>query len=194
MSTRKSIQVVQCKQCRIGFSINVYELSRGRGIFCSLSCAMRARARPIEDRFWNLIVKTDSCWIWIGKKNVDGYGHIKTLDRHTVAAHRLSWEIHYGKIPEGMKVLHNCPDGDNPSCVNPKHLWLGTQADNMKDMASKGRAIPVKGKVLTDDLVRSFRSRVKGGESIMSICREFSHINRTTIRFAVVGITWKHVV
>lgn len=77
----------------------------------------------------------DGCWIWIGAMHKGGYGHLK-FDGITRLAHRISWELFNGPIPEGFLVLHKC---DNPPCVNPNHLFLGDHADNMKDMWDKGR-------------------------------------------------------
>lgn len=77
----------------------------------------------------------NSCWEWMGGKNRDGYGTAVFLSRH-YGAHRASWMIHNGPIPKKMSVLHRC---DNPGCVNPDHLWLGTQADNVRDCKAKGR-------------------------------------------------------
>lgn len=80
-----------------------------------------------------------SCWIWQGTKIKAGYGVIeRRVDgkRVTKLAHRISYEHHVGPIPDGMKACHTC---DTPSCINPAHLWLGTQADNMMDMQAKGR-------------------------------------------------------
>jgi hypothetical protein len=99
-------------------------------------------SRPAKERFdekWVLCNHT-GCWAWTAGKDKDGYGEFwagKELGKeHDIGAHRASWLIHKGKISEDMQVLHTC---DNPSCVNPEHLFLGTNAKNMKDKVSKGR-------------------------------------------------------
>lgn len=79
--------------------------------------------------------KTGGCWYWFGDKNHCGYGTIRYGGRMAMA-HRLAWINRFGDIPDGMLVLHKC---DNRKCVNPEHLFIGTQEDNMKDMKSKGR-------------------------------------------------------
>lgn len=83
------------------------------------------------------------CWLWTGALN-NGYGQLHASSHRTyIRAHVLSWLLHFGPIPpETPCVLHDCPTGDNPACVNPAHLWLGTKADNLADMASKGRSGP----------------------------------------------------
>lgn len=92
---------------------------------------------PIEDRFWKFVKKTKTCWIWIGSKNSSGYGDIRYGNKHKhLKAHRVSYELHKSKIPKGIHVLHSC---DNPSCVNPEHLSLGTHKDNMRDMVGRRR-------------------------------------------------------
>ncbi len=90
------------------------------------------------DRFWTKVAKGEGCWEWTAARS-SGYGVITRRDQnrgHSIYAHRLSWELHYGPIPTGLWVLHHC---DNRGCVRPDHLWLGTVQDNLADMRAKGR-------------------------------------------------------
>ena len=98
----------------------------------------------IEDRFLSKVKKTSTCWIWTGfiKKGKMPYGRFSLEHRKPVIAHRYSYEIYNGDIPKGMCVCHSC---DNPSCVNPKHLWLGTTKQNIQDCLKKGRGNRAKG-------------------------------------------------
>jgi hypothetical protein len=79
----------------------------------------------------------DACWVFTGHRTVDGYGRIRHNGRES-NAHRVAYELARGPIPAGLVVCHRC---DNPPCVNPAHLWLGTQADNIADMDAKGRRV-----------------------------------------------------
>ncbi len=84
-----------------------------------------------------------ACWPWLGVRVRSGHGIFKRRGS-TVLAHRESFIRAGGVIPLGLNVLHNCPEGDNPACCNPAHLYVGTQADNMADMVRKGRHKPAR--------------------------------------------------
>jgi hypothetical protein len=90
-------------------------------------------------RFWENVQKTETCWFWIGSKFSNGYGSIRCgFGRKSprTTAHRIAWEIHFGLVPDGLFVCHRC---DVKHCVNPSHLFVGTQYDNVSDMIAKGR-------------------------------------------------------
>ena len=91
----------------------------------------------LKDKFWRNVDKLniDECWNWSGHLRGKGYGHISHRLKN-LYAHRVSWELHNGDIPDGMLVLHKC---DNRACVNPNHLYLGTQGDNMCDRSERNR-------------------------------------------------------
>ena len=96
------------------------------------------RKRDLSIRFFEKVNKREGCWIWTGSviKKDHPYGRLWYKNRKFLA-HRISWVLHYGEIPKGMWVLHKC---DNPLCVNPDHLFLGTRSDNVRDAVKKGRA------------------------------------------------------
>ena len=87
------------------------------------------------DRFWSKVDKSGDCWEWKAYRDKDGYGNI-SIDNKTIRAHRVSWELENGKINGELQCLHKC---DNPPCVNPAHLFLGTNQDNVTDKVNKGR-------------------------------------------------------
>lgn len=94
---------------------------------------------PLWQRFWAKVRKTDTpdgCWIWVGARSGGGYGHLNYKGEY-LDAHRLSYEMNVGPVPEGKCVLHDC---DNPPCIRPNHLFLGTKKDNAIDMVEKGRS------------------------------------------------------
>lgn len=90
-------------------------------------------------RFWAKVNRGTGCWEWLGERNNKGYGRFPTYSRDSrkrLLAHRVSYTLHHGQIPAGMVVMHAC---DNPGCVNPEHLSIGTQQDNLRDALAKGR-------------------------------------------------------
>ncbi len=159
-------------------------------------------------RFISKVTKTDSCWLWTAAKD-RGYGVFGRGPHGSVPikAHVASWLMHFGEIPkETPCVLHNCPGGDNPSCVRPQHLWLGTHADNARDTNSKGRMVyppHVPGEKspcakLTwsqrDEILRLYamcsKTRHRGEYSSEAIGTRFG-VTGGTVRHIVRGLIWK---
>lgn len=164
------------------------------------------------ERFWSRVDKTapDGCWLWTGPTTHRGHGRISWFGSNTTT-HKLSWIFHFGVIPNGLWVLHNCPTIDRPHCVNPDHLYLGTQADNVRDAVAKqqmasgdahglrlhperaargerhGRA------KLTETAVMAIRRRYASGvDSAAVLAREFD-IGVLQVRNIVHGRTWGHL-
>jgi hypothetical protein len=141
-------------------------------------------------RFWAKVDKSaglDACWLWTASTSGAGYGNIG-MDGAMKSAHRISWELANGPIPPGMLVRHKC---DNPPCVNPRHLLLGTHSDNMQDMLERGRQ--AKGSKVTEEMVREIRSRYSaGGISQKSLAAEYG-IGQRHICGIILRQRWKHV-
>jgi len=144
----------------------------------------------MPERFWLKVERTDGCWLWQGGRMRAGYGVLGNLG----LAHRVSWNLHYGAIPENTMVLHHC---DTPPCVRPDHLFLGTALDNTRDCIAKGRRIDVRGvqvklAKLTDSVVRRMRLAYAQGHSTRAIARQVG-VDAVTVWKAVTHRTWRHV-
>lgn len=140
-------------------------------------------------------IQPNGCWLWHRGKHGAGYGQLYCAGG-PVLAHRLSWQLHYGLIPDGMDVLHDCPGGDNRACVNPKHLWIGTASENISDAVTKGR-MPIgesvkNSKLTASAVIEMRRLRSEVGWTYQAIADRF-HINNNTAYLAVNRRTWKHV-
>lgn len=183
-------------------------------------CGMARPVVPMTKRFWDRVNKDgplpdqekpwysglDKCWVWLGVLDRDGYGRISHAHKkgRTVRAHRFSFELHGGSIPEGHSVLHRC---DNPSCVNPTHIKAGTLDENNKDMKEKGRSASGRrhsshlhpelikrgekhhNSVLTDKQAMEIK-RAKGTQRSIAKLYNVSQYTVWGIRF---GKTWTHL-
>jgi len=142
-------------------------------------------------RFWTHVHRTDGCWLWTAATNSDGYG-LWHIAGKTVQAHRASYAYTKGPIPKGLHVLHSC---DNPTCVNPAHLSLGTNQTNVDDSVSKGRncrGTRNGNSKLTEDQVRQIRARYAAGESYPDLGIAFG-VTSVLIGQIVRNKIWKHV-
>lgn len=157
------------------------------------------RLLPREDLFWAKVVRSDGCWEWTGAKDRFGYGTVtrKLLSKVPIRAHRLSWFFANGPVPDGQWVLHRC---DNPPCVRPDHLFLGTRSDNIRDMFAKERGRPNGGVIArgaTHPMVRLTEAQVReilgrSGESKTALAAEF-RVARTTVGDIIRRRTWQHL-
>lgn len=158
--------------------------------------------RPLSERFWARVEigPHGACWHWLGGRHQNqGYGRLNEgVPRgKTIYAHRVSWLLHFGEIPDGLCVLHRC---DNPPCVNPAHLFLGTVTDNNADRHAKGRTkpgMPMRGELcgkatLTAADVTRMRDLASAGMKPVDLGRIFS-IDASTVSKIVSRKRWAHV-
>lgn len=149
----------------------------------------------LETRFWNKVEKAgeDDCWLWTASVAGRGYGQIKLpKTRRQIYAHRCSYELHEGPIPDEVGVLHSC---DNPRCVNPKHLFLGTAGDNAIDTKNKGRHLFGElnaQSVLTTAQVNRIHDLAESGQSENSVAAMFG-VSSSTIHRIKHGERWHHI-
>lgn len=142
--------------------------------------------------FWGKVHKTKSCWLWTGYCCSKGYGRFG-FRKKGWGAHRVSWVLHKGEIPEGAGVLHRC---DNPGCVNPKHLFLGTPKDNAVDRDQKGRLKVRRGEAhgsskLTERQVLAMQ-KLRPHTTYKQIAKAFK-TPWQTVYDALSGKNWKHL-
>ena len=151
------------------------------------------------ERFWSNVALSDDsdpgrCWLWFGPVGHNGYG-LFSESRWRYRAHRLAYSLCVGPIPDGFYVCHRC---DNPACVRPSHLFLGTAADNVRDMVSKSRNNPNRGRhngraKLTEAAVREIRAGyAAGGVTQAEIADRFG-VSRSMVQFVLNRGNWKHV-
>lgn len=154
----------------------------------------KTRKLTLEERFWRHVSPepNSGCWLWDGTVSGSGYGKLR-FNYKQIAAHRYSYELHFGAIPSGFLICHRC---DVRCCVNPEHLFLGTYADNNRDAARKGRSYAAQGskngsaKLIEHDVADILRA-VKS-QNQKEIAKRFK-VSPMTISNIVNGRSWKHV-
>lgn len=157
----------------------------------------------LKKSFEKHVVRKQGCWGWNGPVAHGGYPVMSC--RRQIGpdrGHKASWVIHNGPIPKRMHVCHNCPDGDNPICTNPAHLWLGTHKQNNDDKIAKGRARysppPIKigsensSSKLKEEQVQEIKRLLDEGHSSYGIAKEFG-VSKTTILRIKNGVNWSQV-
>lgn len=171
--------------------------SRGKnyGRFCSRKCKMRAQCGAITRELIeeNSIPEPNSgCWLWLGAMNYSGYGKIGYDGGKLELAHRASYLIFKGEIPAALCVRHHC---DNPCCVNPGHIEVGTQAENSSDMVRRNRSL--KGSknheaVFSEADVKDIKSRLVAGDLQKDIAMDYG-VWPSAIQKIQTGESWRHV-
>ena len=154
------------------------------------SNGVQYRGKPKEQLYDNIVKNpTTGCWLWQGAIfKTSGYGQFnnRALQKCPTTAHRASWEIHNGPIPEGKMVLHKC---DIRLCVNPEHLYTGNNSDNMIDRSKRGYVHQMR---LNVDKVREMRQLRQQGWSWRKLAAKYD-VHMNAIREATLGKTWAHV-
>lgn len=143
----------------------------------------------MKEKFEKKINKTtdDKCWLWLGSIGNHSYGRL-WFNGKRYLAHRLSWIIYKGEIPKNKCVCHKC---DNPLCVNPEHLFIGTHDENMKDMSKKGRVRFVS--ILDESSVRDIKMKYRAGGNTYGDLAKAYKVSKICIEKILLGKRWKKV-
>ncbi len=194
-------KLVVCSYCKNEFHPWVVSEKRGNGKFCSRGCVTSntnkvLAKKSIEIFYKNVLMPNNKneCWIW-QKQKTSRYGKMTVNGIKSIGAHRFSYEYFNEEIPDGMFVCHHC---DQPKCVNPKHLFLGTPQDNVDDKMRKGRFKCAIGEKqghskLTEKDVIEIKLKLKAGISRKNISKEYL-VNILTIGKIARGETWRHII
>ncbi len=175
-----------CKECKKERRKPQLQRNRIRPIF---SINEMNVTPEIEARFWSYADSSGDCWLWLGSKINGRYGKF-SVRRREFTAHRVSYRLANGSIPDGMHILHRC---DNPACVNPSHLFAGTNQDNIADRVAKGRSNRQPKKVYTTiEQVKEIRTRHASGEKSGQIAKSMS-IPPNRVYSIVSRRVWKDV-
>ena len=190
-----------CEICAAVFKVDPrHKNQRCCSPLCGATLSGIKKKLPFQVRFWRHVDENGpvpshrpelgNCWIWIGGQ--EGKHSIFHVNGRNIGAHRASWIINKGPIPDGMNVCHKC---DNPPCVRPNHLFLGDDADNQHDCIEKGRKAhgeQVGNSILTDQIVREIRTLRMNGITEVSVAAKFG-VDTSTVNAVVHRRNWKHV-
>lgn len=149
---------------------------------------------PDDPRFWSYVDKTETCWLWTRSTTSTGYGQVNRpkVSSHPLAAHRYSWLLTRGPIPDGLIVRHTC---DMPLCVRPEHLLLGTKAQNSRDMVERGRhreAALRRAKVTPEKVIEMRARYAAGGVTYRSLAAEYG-LDFANVGHIIRRRTWTHI-
>ena len=147
----------------------------------------------LVERFWRKVAKGDDCWEWTGSRNGEGYGHFRVTRKDVAKAHRVAYELTHGPIPVGMIVQHTC---DNPPCVRPDHLVVGTKLTNRQDAVAKRRQAVGEhnGRSrLTAAAVLDIRARFASGDAtLIQLAAEYG-VAMHTVWMVTSRRNWRHI-
>jgi hypothetical protein len=148
----------------------------------------------IEQKLLRYAVSENGCWNWVATKDRDGYGLLTHHRGKQIRAHRASYEFHVAKIPVGLLVCHSC---DNPSCINPNHLFVGTSKENTRDMLDKNRRPVLRGErhpnaKLTNNQVTQIKQLRSENRLLKDIANQFN-ISFQTVSSITKGTTWNNI-
>jgi HNH endonuclease len=141
----------------------------------------------LSQKFWKHVNKTEGCWLWKGGHKIRGYGYLLIRTPRWIGAHRYSYLLHHGEIPKGLVVMHKC---DNPTCVHPEHLTVGTQDENIKDMIKKGRQNYYGRRKLTLDQMEAIRKEYVPGKVTHQMLADKYGVCRANISYIIHGKSW----
>ena len=215
MRTKSTPITRLCDHCNAPVHTTVERLASGRGRYCSRGCASLARwargfrplpankVTPLADRFWSKVNKDGPipahrpelgpCWVWTASRSKHGgYGQINVGASRPDFAHRVVWRLTYGALPADAVVCHHC---DNPVCVRPAHLFIGTHAGNVADKVRKGRqqrGTAVPNARLTPEQIPAIRAALAAGTPPVEVAAAYG-VSRATIHHIWKGKTWAWV-